>query len=271
VIETESHPDVVQAALDVLDMCAATADPRARSAIVAAYAAFAEGRRRDPGCFARTTLMRALRHVARQDDVGLVERAVTTYEFMPPFTGPTGGDVAAGLRSVALVTLNEIDETLAGYHGVRLLVDRYTSPMSGEPATTAARVLAVQGQLLPLYACVLQAAPGVPEVVGECLRQLTALPASLVAPLAERYLASDDEIVLLGLFDLLLAHEAHTSFHNTVLDFLHTTRFYNLYRYLVNSIVASRRKELVEALAALAGTEQDRVKAEILAEALDLR
>ena len=75
------------------------------------------------------------------------------------------------------------------------------------------------------------------------------------------------------MFDLLLTHEAHASFHNsnTVLDFLHTTRFYNLYRYLVNSIVASRRKELVEALVALAGTEQDRVKAEILAEALDLR
>ena len=119
-IETESHPDVVQAALDVLDVLAATADPRAHSAIVAAYAAFAEGRRRDPGCFARTTLVRALRYVARQDDVGLVERAVMTYEFVPPFTGPTGGEVAAGLRSVALVTLIEIDETLAAYHGVRI-------------------------------------------------------------------------------------------------------------------------------------------------------
>src|SRR5437868_2999019 len=128
------------------------------------------GRRRDPGCFARTTLTRALRHVVRQDDVGLVERTVTTYEFMPPFTGPAGGEVAAGLCSVALVTLIEIDETLAGYHSVRLLVDQYTSPMSGEPAVTAARVLAAQGQLLPLYARALHAAPGVPKAVDTCHR-----------------------------------------------------------------------------------------------------
>src|SRR5437588_7558751 len=87
--------------------------------------------RRAPGGFARTILRWALRHVTRQDDVGLLERAVTTYEFMPPFTGPTGGEVAAGLHSVALVTLNEIDETLTGYHGVRLRVDQYTSPMPG--------------------------------------------------------------------------------------------------------------------------------------------
>jgi hypothetical protein len=32
-----------------------------------------------------------------------------------------------------------------------------------------------------------------------------------LAPLAERYLASDDDMVLLGLSDLLLTHEAHTS------------------------------------------------------------
>jgi hypothetical protein len=86
---------------------------------VAAYAALADGWQRDPGCFARTTLMRALGHVTRQDDVGLVERAVTTYEVMPPLTGPTGGEIAAGRHSVALVTLNEIDETLAILHAVK--------------------------------------------------------------------------------------------------------------------------------------------------------
>jgi hypothetical protein len=48
-----------------------------------------------------------------------VERAVTTYEFMPPLTGPTGGEIAAGRHSVALVTLNEIDETLAILHAVK--------------------------------------------------------------------------------------------------------------------------------------------------------
>jgi hypothetical protein len=267
-VQAEHHPDVIQAALDVL---AATADPRARLAIVDAYAACTDGRRHDPGCYMRTALMQALRHMGSRDDVGMVEQAVSTYEFMPPFTGPTEGEVAAGLRSVALITLNEIDETLAGYHSVRLLVDRYTSSMSGEPAVTAARVLAAQDQILPLYAYVLRAEPDVPEVVGECLRHLTALPASLLAPLVERYLASADEIVLLGLFDLLLAHEAQTIFTATVLDFLRTTRFYNLYRYLVSTIVAGRRDGLIAPLEALVATEEDRLKVEILQQALELR
>jgi hypothetical protein len=267
-VREDHHPDVMQAALDVL---AATAGSQARLAIVEAYAACTDGRRHDPGCYIRTALMQALRHMGCRDDLGVVEQAVSTYEFMPPFTGPTEGEVAAGLRSVALVTLNEIDEALAGYHGVRLLVDRYTSPMSGEPAVTAARVLAAQDQTLPLYAYVLRAEPAVPEVVGECLRHLTALPVSLLAPLVERYLASTDEIVLLGLFDLLLAHEAHARFTATVLDFLRTTRFYNLYRYLVNTIVASRQDGLIAPLEALMATEEDRLKVEILRQALELR
>lgn len=267
-VQAENYPDVVQAALDVL---ASSADPRARLAILDTYAACTDGRRRDAGCYVRTALMHALRHVARKDDAGLAEQAVSTYEFMPPFTGPTEGEVAAGLRSAALVTLNEIDERLAGYHSVRLLTDRYTSPMSGEPAVTAVRVLAAQDHPLPLYAYVVGTDPGVAEVVGECLRHLTALPASILAPLTERYLASDDEIVLLGLFDLLLAHEAHAAYHDTVLDFLRTTRLYNLYRYLVNAIIASRRESLIAAVVALADDEKDRTKAEILKQALELR
>lgn len=267
-VQTENHPDVVQAALDVL---ASSADPRARLAIVDAYAACTDGRRRDAGCYIRTALMQSLRHVARKDDAGMAEQAVSTYEFMPPFGGPTGGEVAAGLRSAALVTLNEIDETLAGYHSVRLLTDRYTSPMSGEPAVTAVQVLAAQGQPLPLYAYVVGTDLSVAEAVGECLRQLTALPASLLAPLVKRYLPGDDEIVLLGLFDLLLAHEAEATYHDTVLDFLRTTRLYNLYRYLVSAIIASRCESLIAAVVALANDEKDRMKVEILKQALDLR
>src|SRR5262249_34190814 len=154
-------------------------------------------------------------------------RAVSTYEFLPP--GPS--EVAAELRAVALVTLNELDGTLAGFHAVHLLTDKHTSSMSGEPAVTAARVLAAQAESLALYLYVLRHDSGISEVFGECLRGLTALPRALLVPLVERYIDSRDEIVLLGLFDLLLAREADDSFHELILEFLATTRLYNIYRY----------------------------------------
>ncbi|MBV9172386.1 MAG: hypothetical protein JOZ81_20110 [Chloroflexi bacterium] len=266
-VETERHPDVSQAALDVL---AGASDPRVRATLLERYT-FLEGdpTRRDAGCFGRAAILKALRDMARQDDAALLERAVSTYEFLPPGR-LEDSEVAAGLRSVALVTLNEIDETLAAYHAVRLLHDRFTSRMSGEPAVTAAQVLASQGHALPLYAYVLGDAGLVPEVVAECLRHLTAIPTSLLAPLVDRYVSSEDELILLGLFDLLLAHEAKAAFATVVLDFLRTTSLTNMYRYLVNTVVADRRVELIEPLYVLAQNEQDRDKATILREALAL-
>jgi hypothetical protein len=225
------------------------------------------GPRRDAGCHLRAALVRALRPVVLWQDRDLLERAASTYEFLPPGRS----EVAAGLRAAALVTLNEIDQTLAGFRAVRLLTDTYTSSMSGEPAVTAARVLATQGESLPLYAYVLAPEARVSEVLGECLRSLTVLPRSLLAPLVDRYLASRDEIVLLGVFELLIAREADTSFDDTILDFLADTRLYNIYRYLVTTIVASRRDDLRRSLEARAAGEADRTKADILARALAVR
>ncbi len=275
--ETESRQDVVEAALEVL---AAADDPRARPVLLDRFAALADGEGSDAGCYLRVAFARALRYLARRDDAPVLERGVWTYEYMPPFAPPDYGEVAAGLRSVALVTLNEVDESLAGYHAARLLVDSRTSHMSGEPAVTAAQALAAQGQLLPLYGYVTQGEParrgepaeqGIPEVVGECLRNLAPLPASLLPRLVARYRDAADEIVLLGLFDLLLAHETRARYDDLVLDFMRETRFYNIYRYLASMIVASRRDDVIARLEALAAREPDRLKAELLRDALALR
>ncbi len=263
-VEKEANQDVLQAALDVL---AESIDPRARTALLDAYAACSSGHRRDAGCYQRVAIVRALRHLARRDDAGVLEQALSTYEFLPP--GPV--EVAAGLRSEALVTLNEVDESLAAYHAVRLLADRHTSLMSGEPAATAARVLAAQGQDLPLYAYVLRQERGISEVLGECLRGLVALPASLLPDVVARYITGDDEIVLLGLFDLLFYHPHGVTFHDDILEFMRATRLYNIYRYLATTIVVDRKEDLIAALRAALPAEPDRIKAEILQEALDLR
>jgi hypothetical protein len=264
-LATSKDLEVLQAALDVLT---AHADPRSRRVILDTFVQCeGGGPRRDAGCHLRAALVRALRPVVQWQDRDLLERAASTYEFLPPGRS----EVAAGLRAAALVTLNEIDPALAGFHAVRLLTDTYTSSMSGEPAVTAARVLAAQGESLPLYAYVLGHEARVSEVLGECLRSLTALPRSLLAPLVDRFLDSRDEIVLLGVFELLIAREADTSFDDTILDFLAGTRLYNIYRYLVTTIVASRRDDLRRSLEARAAGEADRTKADILAQALAVR
>ena len=136
---------------------------------------------------------------------GVLAHAASTVERMPP----TFRDEATGLRAAALIVLNEVDETLAAFHATRLLVDEFADPMSGEPSVTAARVLASQDNLLPLYLLVSQAAPPVsPDALSECLRSLTSLPVGLLPALVERYSGTTSAAVLAGLYDLLVSHRA---------------------------------------------------------------
>ena len=263
-VEGARSLDVLVPALDVL---VAAADPRARAVMLDRYAEYSDGSARDAGAHMRAALLRALRPLARVEDVPLLERAAGTYEFLPP--GPF--EVAHALRSAALVAINEVDERTAAFYGVRLLVDQHTSKMSGEPALTAVRVLAAQGQLLPLYGYVLREGPLVSEVAGESLRSLTTLPDSLLPSLVDRYLKSEDEIILLGLFDLLMTHPASESYTPRLIDFLRGTRLLTIYRYLVAAMVASAREDWIVALAAIDLDTLNAGKRDVLREALALR
>jgi hypothetical protein len=261
-LESARIPDAVAAALKVL-----TARPPAdlRTLLLAKYAACdADGVKRDPGGLIRSQLLGALRPLVLPEDTPLLERAATTYEFL-------FGEATGDLRAAALLALNEADDQLAEYHCVRLLIDEYTSIMSGEPALTAARILASHGQTLPLYAYITQATRTVADVIAECLRSLATLPASLLPSLIERYRASEEEIVLLGLFDLILAHDARADYTDFLFDFLRDTPLHNIFRYLVSTLIAGRDAVLIDRLAALARTERDPEKRAILREALALR
>jgi hypothetical protein len=252
----------VAAALKVL-----TARPPAdlRTLLLAKYAACdADGVKRDPGGLIRIQLLGALRPLALPEDTPLLERAAATYEFL-------FGEATGDLRAAALLALNEADDRLAEFHCVRLLIDEYTSVMSGEPALTAARILASHGQILPLYAYVTQAQRTVADVIAECVRSLATIPASLLPSLVERYRASEEEIVLLGLFDLVLAHEARAGYTDFLFEFLRDTPHHNIYRYLVSVLIAGRDAALIDRLAALAEAERDPEKRTILREALALR
>jgi hypothetical protein len=98
-------------------------------------------------------------------------------------------------------------------------VDEYTSPMSGEPAVSAARLLESQGQLLSLYSYLFAQHSHRAEVEAECLRNLSRAPASIMETVLSHYSTqtsigtgvpvprheTKDDVVLLGLFDLVLA------------------------------------------------------------------
>jgi len=260
--------ELVGAALRVLTN---VPTPEARPTLLDLYARYAaRGETLDPGAYLRAATLEALRPALQPDDVPLLTAAVTTYEFLPP----QFQEEAVPLRATALIGLNELDDQAARFHAVRLLADEYTEPMSGEPALTAVRVLGTQGETLPLYYYVMQpAAQTLPELAAECLRNLIDLPAEFVPALVERYGESSHDVVLAGLFDLLLDHAEGPLEQDYLHDFWRSTQQYDAYRYLMMAIVsrtaAGRQMEL-SALLAYARQEEDAEKQWILIEALSL-
>lgn len=262
VVERERRPDAVLAALAVLREAP---DPAHRPALLRRYAYDdAKGTRRDQGGVVRAGVLETLRPLLLPADAPLLERAVRTYEYL---YGESTGDLrAAGLRA-----LDEVDAALAGHHAVRLLRDAHTSTMSGEPAVTAARVLARRGNGPVLYAYLVWDGERVPDVTAECLRQLVELPPPLLPELLERYRGGEDEIVLLGLFDLLLAHPAGAEHDDFVLAFLRETSLRNIHRYVATALLAERADAWRPRLVDLEREEGDHRKREALREALALR
>lgn len=257
--------EVVFAALQVLQR-----DPpaEARPALLELYAHYEkQGRTRDPAANLRASVLRALRPLVLPADVPFLAQAAATYVFPPPAFKEEG----AALRSAALNALNEVDETLARYHAIRLLANEHTDPMSGEPALTAARLLAALGEITPLYFYVMQdGARTVPEVLSASLSHLTTLPDSLIPALIERYGESEHEVVLVGLFDLLVNHRSGPHGLDFLALFLRTSSRLDAYRYLATVLLTSGRKVLVEELLAATQAEQRRDQLAILADVLAL-
>lgn len=114
-----------------------------------------------------------------------------------------------------------------------------------------------------------------PEVMGECLRSLPEAPLSVIEDLFARYTAfsprlhgpvyeSRDDIELVGLFDLLLAHANRSSYLTFIEEFLRTTHRIDVYRYLVSVILAQHQSVILTMLQRVTHAEQDRQKVEIL-------
>lgn len=263
-LESERDKQVVVEALRVLQDFP---DEANRPLLLQAYAYYGEsGSKRDPGMYLRMAILRALRPVARQADMALVEQAALTYEAMPSRHDAEGAE----LRALALSIMNDLDEAKAAYFAVKLLVDKVNSEMSGEPALTAAKILAAQDQPLPLYEYLVSSGDKSPEVAAACLRGLAGLPETLLEKLVKLFRLSSSEVILLGLFDLLLAHPKGESFSGVFTDFLATTTSFDLYRYVTLALVTSGKAQLLGGFLDRVKAEKDPLKREIVVEMLPL-
>jgi hypothetical protein len=236
-------------------------DGRLRQALVERYDELAARPKRDPSASLRAALLRGLRPVTTTADQARLEQALVTYEFGPQ------GENSSGLRAAALLALATLNPDLAETHAVHLLGDRRTEKMSGEPALTAVRFLAARGASGPLYLYALQGSAS-QEVLAETLRSLVGLPAALVLELAERLRKSDDAVALVGLFDLLTAHEDPAAFARFVREWAVETRQLDLLHFLAAQAVATRRGPLVEALHEAAKLSGDPQRRKLLTDAL---
>lgn len=261
---TERRAQLLGPALAVLEQLPLA---EARPALRQLYADLdADGTRHDAGGTFRATALRALRQWATADDLPLLERAVTTYEFLPPGRS----EEATPIRAGGLVALADLDPELAGFHAARLLVDHtFTSPLSGEPAVTAAGVLAAQSQTLALYLYTLREQQR-DDVTAVCLRHLADAPDSITLDLIGRFGAEARETAQVGLIDMLLTRPDRQLFRDELRERLYNPAPLAVLRYLVVAIVASRQPELVEAVRAAARTERDPGRRDALDEALAL-
>ena len=191
----------------------------------------------------------------------MLEIALWTVEIVGRF------DAASDLRAAALLTLDDIDPSLARFHAARLIHDAHE--MSGQPAVTAARLLAARDELLPLYETVVAGGAG-PEVMAECFRGLIKLPEPLVKRLLDQYGTEKDETIVIGLFDMLLGHTARATYTDFIAGFLDRTQSIDLYRFVASSIVATRDPVLIALLRRDDGPSTDSPKGAVLREALAL-
>lgn len=238
----------------------------ARETLISLYQDIsANGEINDPGGEKRSLILGALRQIAHRADSDLFEDAALTYEFLPPAFREESGP----LRAAAIVGLNDFNDEAARFHAARILVEKYSDPMSGEPAVTAARVLASQDQVHNLYQYLYQVESELlPEVASECLRLLITVPSSLIPALIERFSQSKNDLILAGLFELLVNHHDGPFGQEFILSFMKESDRYDLYRYLVALVVAESRKSLLPLILPFLKFERDSTKARILIELL---
>jgi hypothetical protein len=264
-VATEKDPFVLRSALAALD---GEALPGHRSKFLARYRELAKsGPKGDPGAVLRIGLLKALRPLLRDDDLVLIEEALTTYEYLPG-PGPPS-ESAQGLRAEAVLAMANRDPTRAAYHAVRLLVDdANTDRYNGEPAVTAARSSRrwIRRSLLYLY--VIRGMGRVAEVIVRCIKGCAPCQRPELPRVFDTYGWQTTASSLLA-----ASSSPSTRALPGGADFLakklRTDRT-DVYNFAVTAMVASHRSELLGMVLETVDAEHDFAKLAILGEALKL-
>lgn len=199
-------------------------------------------RRRDPGGLARVEVLRALWHLRARDDIELADAASTRLELSLNGRGEN-------IRAAGLALLGVLDPDAAAHRAAAILASLDAHPMNAEPALTAARLLGSLGQTVALVVHVLRPPRAEPaEVTAECLRGLAGQPIRYIQPVLDFYAVAEDDVVLLGLADLVVSLEAGEVVNAAIRGMLASGATPEAYEFLVTAIVASRRVDLIAVL-----------------------
>ncbi|MEO6398325.1 MAG: hypothetical protein ABIP13_07635, partial [Tepidiformaceae bacterium] len=198
ILPREGNPELLAAALRALSPAVRAED---HPTLIELYEHLeSDAKRRDVGGTVRVEVLNALWHLRNKNDAELAQRAATTRELS------LNGD-GAMIRAAGLALLGVLDPSAANMVAAQMLGTGDADKFAAQPALTAASLLAAHGEFvaLALYA---QASvhTGPPEVVAECLRALSGVPASQLSHLLATVAISTDEVLLLGLCDFIVTH-----------------------------------------------------------------
>jgi hypothetical protein len=261
VLPGEGNPELLSAALRAL---APGVRPADHGVLRDVYEYFgSDGKRQDPGGAVRIEILGALWHLRNADDRGLAEQAASTVELT------TQGD-GAMLRAAGLALMGVLDPEAASLRAAEILGQNDADQMTAEPAATAARLLVANGETvaLALYAHAFdESAPA--EVMAECLRGMTALPAERIEGLLRGVSSSRSDVLMLGFCDYLLARQPEPLISEFASDVFRFSGV-EVYGYLAAAVVASRREDLMAVFLETLKTETSATKRKTAREALEL-
>ena len=261
VLTDEGNPEIVLRALEALRDVVRPSD---RLVLLDLYAYFDEnGPKRDPSGPVRVEALRSLWHARSREDVEFAKRAARKFE--PGLNG--NGEM---IRAAGLALLGAIDQDAGAFEAARVLGTRDASRFSGEPSTTAIRLLASLGQSAMVLMYALDPPAGAPDLRAEAIRSLGGVPIEFLTDFLVGVAEIEDETVLVALADLAIDLPPAPQVSELVSTLLTTAPRGELYEFLASSVVASRRQDLIDVLVAALPGEMSQKRLRAAHEALQL-
>ena len=262
ILPAEGNPELLTAALRALGPNVRTEDHEVLRDL---YDYFnQDGKRRDPGGSVRVEALNVLWHLRHAGDNELAVAAASTVEVTLNGSG-------AMIRAAGLALLGVLDREAAALKAAEMLGTGDADRMTAEPAITAARLLATQGETAALLLYVHAFRRNGPnDVVAECLRGLAGVPTEHLASLLHSVATSEDDVLLLGLCDLIVDHEPHALLTETARRIFAAPDQDEIFGYLAAAAIARRRDDLIAALLAALKRETSPTRRKIAAHALEL-